>query len=77
MHYSTAQNVVRYLKKDQNAPKPSEHPPVRGGEMSKRLGGIKGCKFKTSSWHINGFPDDGNNIEQPIMPIEDRLFDIG
>ena len=25
--------------------------------MSKRLGGIKGCKYKTSSWHLNGFPD--------------------
>ena len=24
------------LKKNQNAPRPSEHPPVRGGEMSKR-----------------------------------------
>ena len=23
--------------------------------MSKRLGGIKGCKYKTSSWHLNGF----------------------
>ena len=33
----------------------------RGGEMSKRLGGIKGCKYKTSSRHINGFPN-GNNI---------------
>ena len=44
------------LKKNQNAPRPSEHPPVRGGEMSKRLGGIKGCKYKTSSWHLNGFP---------------------
>ena len=29
--------------------------------MSKRLDGIKGCKYKTSSWHFNGFPD-GNNI---------------
>ena len=29
--------------------------------MSKRLGGIKGCKYKTSSWHLNGFPD-GNSI---------------
>ena len=37
------------LKKNQNAPRPSEHPPVRGGKMSKRLGGIKGCKYKTSS----------------------------
>ena len=24
--------------------------------MSKRLGGIKGCKYKTSSWHLNRFP---------------------
>ena len=29
--------------------------------MSKRLGGIIGCKYKTSSWHSNGFPD-GSNI---------------
>ena len=33
------------LKKNQNAPRPSEHPPVRGEKMSKRLGGIKGCKY--------------------------------
>ena len=26
--------------------RPSEHPPVRGGEMSKRLDGIKGCKIQ-------------------------------
>ena len=24
--------------------------------MSERLGGIIGCKDKTSSWHSNGFP---------------------
>ena len=48
------------LKKNQNAPRPSEHPPVRGEKMSKRLGGIKGCKYKTSSWHLNGFPFGGN-----------------
>ena len=28
------------LKKNLNAPRPSEHPPVRGEKMSKRLGGI-------------------------------------
>ena len=50
-----------FLKKNQKTPRPSEHPPVRGEKMSKRLGGIKGCKYKTSSWHLNGFPD-GNNI---------------
>ena len=45
---------LQYLKKNQNAPRPPEHPPVRGGEMSKRLGWIKGSKYKTSSWHLNG-----------------------
>ena len=30
--------------------------------MSKRLGGIKGCKYKTSSWHLNRFPDADNNV---------------
>ena len=39
----------RYLKKNQTTPRPSEHPPVMGEKMSKRLGGIKDCKYKTSS----------------------------
>ena len=35
--------------------------------MLKLLGGIKGCKYKTSSWHLKGFPD-GNNIgSSPIL----------
>ena len=46
------------LMKSQNAPRSFEHPPVKEGKMSKRLGGIKGCKYKTSSWHLNGFPDE-------------------
>ena len=52
-----------YLQKNQSAPRPSEHPPVMGEKMSKRLGGIKGCKYKfckTSSWHLNRFPDADN-----------------
>ena len=48
------------LKKNQSTARPSEHPPVMGEEMSKRLGGIKGCKYKTSSWHLNRFPDADN-----------------
>ena len=39
---------LRYILESnnyQNAPRPSEHPPVRGEKMSKRLGGIKGCKY--------------------------------
>ena len=36
--------------------------PRSGGEMSKRLGGIIGCKkYETSSWHLNGF-SDGSDI---------------
>ena len=31
----------------------------------KRLGRIKGCKYKTSPWHLNGFPD-GNNIGSTV-----------
>ena len=27
--------------------------------MSKRFGGITGCKNKTSSWRLIGFPDGG------------------
>ena len=53
------------LKKNQNAPRPSEHPLVREEKMSQRLGGIQGCKYKTSSWHLNGFPD-GNNIGSTV-----------
>ena len=34
--------------------------------MSKRLeGGIIGCKDKTSSWNLNGFPD-GSNIGSTV-----------
>ena len=38
---------------------------VRGEKMSNRLGGIKSCKYKTSSWHLNGFPD-GNKIGSTV-----------
>ena len=42
--------------------------------MSKRLGGIKGCKYKTSPWHSNGFPYDSTigsyNIgEKPTVTL--------
>ena len=57
--------LSEFLKKNQNAPRPSEHPPVRGKKMSKRLGGIIGCKHKTSSWHLNGFPY-GDNIGSTV-----------
>ena len=55
-----SQNSLCFLKKNQSTPRPSEHPPVTGEKMSKRLGGIKGCKYKTSSWHSNRFPDADN-----------------
>ena len=49
-----------FKRKNQSTPRPSEHPPVMEEKMSKRLGGIKGCKYKTSSWHSNRFPDADN-----------------
>ena len=51
--------MVKYLKKNESTPRPSEHPPVMGEKMSKRLlSGIKGCKYKkNSSWYLNRFPD--------------------
>ena len=52
------------LKKNLNASRPSEYPLVRG-EMLKRLGGIIGCKYKTPSWHLNGFLDGINILGQP------------
>ena len=33
------------LKKNQSTPRPSEHPPVMGENMSKCFGGIKGYKY--------------------------------
>ena len=52
-------NLEASLKKNLNASKLSEHPPV-GGEHVKAFRGITGCKDKTS-WYLNGFPD-GSNI---------------
>ena len=40
--------------------------------MSKRLGGIKGCKYKTSSWHLNGFPYDS-----PMTVTLGQQYNIG
>ena len=48
-----------------NAFRPSEHPPVRGGNMSKRLGEVIGCKDKTSLWHSIGYLD-GSNIGSTV-----------
>ena len=50
-----------FLKKSQTTSRPSEHSPVMGEKMSKRLGGIKRLQIqKTSSWHLNRFPDADN-----------------
>ena len=48
--------MCSFLEKNQNATRPSEHPPVRGKKMSKHLGRVIGGKDKTSSWHLNGLP---------------------
>ena len=61
--------VRKCLKKSLNAFRPSEHPPVRGGNV-KRLGAIIGCKYKTCSWHLNEFPDGSNIINR--SPVQYR-----
>ena len=40
--------------------------------MSKRLGGIIGCKDKTSSWHLIGFPD-GSNTALTVYHVGEKL----
>ena len=49
------------FKKNLDASRLSEHPPVRGEKVKTHLGGIIDCKDKTSSWHLNGFLDGNNN----------------
>ena len=51
-----------FLKKNQSTPRPSEHPPVMGEKMSKRLPGRwdQRLQIQTSSWHLNRFPDADN-----------------
>ena len=77
-HRGTRLNArKKFLKKNQNAPRPSEHPPVRGKKRSKRLGGIIGCNYKISSWHLIGFPYGTFNMLSynhfiPIMGVGKR-----
>ena len=72
--------LCRCLKKNQSTPRPSEHPPVMGGEMSKRLGGIKGCKYKASVPLIVSCPADhvqyriGNHVYYYVWLRPDRLM---
>ena len=40
-----------------------------GGKMSKRLGDIIGCKYKTSSWHLNGFPYGSNTGSVVVVVV--------
>ena len=47
--------------------------PQSGGKISKCLGGIIGCKYKTSSWHLNGFPD-GRNIGATVYAYPRPAF---
>ena len=63
----TVRACTRYMfKKNLNASRPSAHPPVRGGNVKTIRWDHIGCKDKTSSWHLNRFPD-GGNIELTIF----------
>ena len=54
-------NTECCLTKNQNAPRPSEHPPVRGGNVKTFRWDHRLQIQTTSSWHLNGFPY-GSNI---------------
>ena len=59
-HGATRLNVMKmFLKKNQSTPRPSEHPPVMGGENVKTFRWDQRLqnKYKTSSWHLNRFLD--------------------
>ena len=48
-------------------------PQLRGKKCQNvYIGWIKGCKYKTSSWHLKGFPD-GNNIVLVLKKIRAHL----
>ena len=51
------------LKKNLNASRPPEHPPVREKNIKPFTGRWDhiGCKNQASPWRLNGFPD-GSNI---------------
>ena len=56
-------HLVWYLKKNLNAPRPSEHPlpSSEGGKKVKTFRSDHRLQRQISSWHLNGFPD-GSNI---------------
>ena len=47
-YYALKMFLFCFLKKNQTTPRPSEHPPVMGEKMSKRLGGIKRLQIQVS-----------------------------
>ena len=57
---SICTRTVLCLKKNQTTPRPSEHPLVMGKKCQNVQVGSKGCKYKTTSWHLNRFPDADN-----------------
>ena len=55
-----------YSKKNLNSLLDLLSIPQSGGKNVKCFGGIIGCKDKTSSWHLNGFPN-GSNVESTVQ----------
>ena len=60
--------IIGCFKENLNAPIDLLSIPQSGGKMSKRLGEIVGCKYKTSPWHLNEFPD-GSNIGATVQIV--------
>ena len=61
-----------FLKKNQSTPRPSEHPPVMGEKVSKRIGGI----FLSCLWSLLGIfpPLPGSPIPWYVFFLSRRKF---
>ena len=58
-------NIVLLFKEKSERAQTFWASPSQEEKMSKRLGGIIGCKYKTSSWYFKGFPG-GSNIGSTV-----------
>ena len=64
-HESAVEINSLLLDTSLNASRPSDHPPVRGENVTTFRWDHR-LEDKTSSWHLNGFPD-GSNIESTVQ----------
>ena len=68
--------VLLFKEKSERAARPSEHPPVRGKKMSKRWGGITGCKYKTPIYTVVALGQQIVGDYSRVLPWWRRLVNL-